>query len=72
MAETGSGLESTTTEAVAVYCLGSSKLMASVMMTVESSTASAIQRRALRMERNWPKLMFGIPVKSARLAAVER
>ena len=51
-AETGSGLKSTTTLAVAVYCLGSMKLTPTVVPTVNTKTSNATHQRARKIDRN--------------------
>src|SRR5690606_499034 len=56
---TGSGLKSTTTLALAVYCLGSIRLTPTVVPTVSASTSSSTHQRARRTERNWPRVMGG-------------
>ncbi len=53
----GSGLMSTTTLAVAVYFLGSTRLSTTAVSTVRLNTRAESFQRARRMDRNWVKVM---------------
>ena len=60
IADTGSGLMSITTLAAASYCLGSSRLTATVVATTSTNTSSAAHLRARRIDKNCPKVMGGL------------
>ena len=57
----GSGLKSMTTLAIALYCLGSSRLTPRVSATVPRRIGSANHQRAFRIDRNWPNVISLLP-----------
>src|ERR1043165_7790956 len=65
MAWMGSGFMSTTTEAVAVYCLGMSRLTARAATTASTRIDRATFQRARRMPRNCWKFMACLPPASS-------
>ena len=67
MADNGSGLMSMTTLAAASYCLGSSRLTATVVATTSANTSNATHLRARRIDRNCPKVIEGLSVWAAEV-----